>query len=814
MTVYYEPRYGVTLSACLIKHTCIPKVVLRFDFWLFLIAHTCIVGLVGSGIAPADGAFEIPMESAWVLFFFTTFFITYYNNHCYKRFLYIYDEVMLLCDAAILFVHELTVSYNMPEMEQHRTLCAKYILCAVYVFFLGLTGGELTRHELEEMVHKGFLSHTEMELIHQYPAESDGKVMVLTAWAMMVIDDANEQDCVHSLRSRQPEHMHDRVLKSLRQLQDAMFHIGAITALPFPFLYFHIMNLLLFGSMGISGIAAGLYGSVWTIAPFAGCLIVFQGIREVAVQLADPFGRDDVDLPVQHFLNYTFDQSISLLESFTGMDGHIMKEQVQLSAPFTNPQLVARVQVKKIYQQSGRVPSTEFNWDKAPPLDAFKEDESALDHLHQVLHPKLEKKESAEASGQIRTRKDIKDGIVRQEKLLEQIEKEIALLQKFRDEVVAEAQLQLRAEEEEGMAGQSTELVTITVADDGPLGISYVCEPPAPPRLIGIGESSMAEQIGLRVGDVVLEVNGQPAEGLTAEEFTILFQRRPVTVMVDRVVETAEEAEEVAEEVRLAAAEAKATASKRDVGFDMADEEDAVAAAISHARQQRRRCITFSDARTNVKGVLMRVADMDAGKSDRATDGSLKDDLEAVLPQPSAQRRPALAAGSPPPGPPRGSAPRSLSKESTGAPTAARRERRAPDLESAAARRKLGGANGRAAFQASGATALLGAPLYADRAPPRGQAPQDPFFIEDGAPPKDLARSDTWGSGPRSDASRSQRYESDTPPPGLVAEANARMQEDMAQLELRLQLETGGDVRVRDVEPSNRRNALDFVVVL
>lgn len=323
----------------------------------------------------------------------------------------------------------------------------------------------------------------------------------------------------------------------------------------------------------------------------------------------------------------------------------------------------------------------------------------------------------------------------------------------------------------------------------------------------------MAEQIGMRVGDVVLEVNGQPAEGLTNEGFTILFQRRPVTLMVDRIIETAEEAEEVAEEVRLAAAEAEATASKRDVGFDVADEEAAVTAARAYARQQRRRCLTFSDARTNVRGVLMRVGDMDAGKSDRATDGSQKDDLEAVLPLPSAQRRSALAAGSPPSGPPRSTPLRSQSKESAGAPTGARREQRTPDSESGAARRRLGGANGRAALQASGASALLDAPLYADRAPPRGQAPQDPFFIEDGAPPRELARSDTLGSGPQSDASRSQRNEVG-PPPGLMAEANARMQQDMAQLELRLQLETGGDVRVRDVEPSNRRNALDFVVVL
>merc|ERR1719217_1343477 len=102
-----------------------------------------------------------------------------------------------------------------------------------------------------------------------------------------------------------------------------MREVGNILAMPIPFAYYHLMNIILVLNFLLLVIIPALFiQSYTTVVPLALALIVYMGLREVSAATSDPFGRDAVDLPVHQILDHTFDQSITLLEAFSSKRSH------------------------------------------------------------------------------------------------------------------------------------------------------------------------------------------------------------------------------------------------------------------------------------------------------------------------------------------------------------------------------------------------------------------------------------------------------------------------------------------------------------
>mmetsp|Transcript_4487 Transcript_4487/g.10429 ORF Transcript_4487/g.10429 Transcript_4487/m.10429 type:complete len:620 (+) Transcript_4487:114-1973(+) len=384
--VYYRTDESIIKSAFKFKKTTFPVVVSRFEFWIFLFLHATTVGVFYIIDLDIDAVGELPWECAETVQFFMTFFITFYNRHCYSRYHYLYRGCMDIIDSALLFMLELSVSLNNRELEQHRVLSAKYVLAAVFSFFMGLTGGDLERKEWKELVFKGLLTNTEMDALMDYPG---GKVIqVLLNWAMQVVDDALKHDVLWSDRSERIAHVYNRLHVHTVDLFLASQEVSHLVALPIPFPYFHLMNLVLMLNFLLVGMVLALFKNLFTIVPYTLILLFFLGLRQVATELADPFGEDEVDFPVAEFLNYLFDHSVCLLEAFGRMDAKHLFKEVEGHMGFSEDHVKTPIDKDVLYKHAGLAENKHFHWTEASLVKHFEQDDKVLASIRRVLRPK------------------------------------------------------------------------------------------------------------------------------------------------------------------------------------------------------------------------------------------------------------------------------------------------------------------------------------------------------------------------------------------------------------------------------------------
>merc|ERR1739848_532622 len=96
-------------------------------------------------------------------------------------------------------------------------------------------------------------------------------------------------------RSQRIAHVHNRLDRNLVTMIHSYQAIGHIMALPIPFPYYHLMNIVLLFNFIILALIFANFKTWVTIFPFMTALLVFMGLREVSTALADPFGQDAVD---------------------------------------------------------------------------------------------------------------------------------------------------------------------------------------------------------------------------------------------------------------------------------------------------------------------------------------------------------------------------------------------------------------------------------------------------------------------------------------------------------------------------------------
>eukprot|EP00747_Dinoflagellata_sp_TGD_P219612 gnl/TRDRNA2_/TRDRNA2_91714_c0_seq1.p1 gnl/TRDRNA2_/TRDRNA2_91714_c0~~gnl/TRDRNA2_/TRDRNA2_91714_c0_seq1.p1 ORF type:complete len:339 (-),score=85.86 gnl/TRDRNA2_/TRDRNA2_91714_c0_seq1:25-891(-) len=136
-----------------------------------------------------------------------------------------------------------------------------------------------------------------------------------------------------------------------------------------------------------------LYKTLITIFPFGVVLLIFMGLREVAINLADPFGQDEVDFPISMFLTYTFEHAVCLLEAFNRMERKDLLKTIDTTAGFTDRQLTMAVDKHLLYKQAGIQRNNHFDWENTAPLRDTDND-GVVAQLHTLLKLK-EKRDDA-----------------------------------------------------------------------------------------------------------------------------------------------------------------------------------------------------------------------------------------------------------------------------------------------------------------------------------------------------------------------------------------------------------------------------------
>lgn len=312
-TIYYNPQ-GSVGNICRWYGTAFSLVLSKFEFWLYMGCHavaiTVAIVAFGDELNPAD----FKWEAALALQVLMSFFVSFYNDMCYSRYLELYPACNELMDAIVNFVEEVNISLPHKELRRHHVACCKYLLAAMYEFFMIVTSGKLNQEGWKEMEYKGLLSKHEHEMLKVYPG---GRcTLVLTAWVALIVRDAIMHDCCWRGRRQQTVHIYNRLNRHLVRINQASNRIGHIMAMPVPFVYYHLMNVIIMFNIVLLATVPAMYKSYMTLVPFAFALLIYMGLREVSCAIADPFGTDSLDFPIAQFINHTFDRTVCIMESF------------------------------------------------------------------------------------------------------------------------------------------------------------------------------------------------------------------------------------------------------------------------------------------------------------------------------------------------------------------------------------------------------------------------------------------------------------------------------------------------------------------
>lgn len=410
MTIYYDPQKSITLSACHWHNTAFRAVARKKEFWFFLSVH---VGFTLVVIYAEIEVSEMRWEAAGALQLLLMLMLIYYNENCYARYMEFYPSCMNAMHSTMLFVHELAISMPQAEgfepgeealverdgnweyatvqakyrdnqyqvqylkdrkfesrvplsrmrmkVEKYRLAASRYMLAAIYLFYMGITGGSPSGEEWSEVERKGLLSRTERDMLQDYP---DGRVtMILTGWAMQVMEEALLWDCFHRPRAPHSAHLYNRLDKQVNIFVTNCHHIHYLLMNPIPYPYFHILNYVMVMNFLMMALAMATFGNLFSLVAYGFGIMVYMGLREVSIALADPFGQDDVDFQITSFMDYTFDHVVGLLEATSHPLAHErLLRQLETTKSFTNEELLRGIHPVVMHAPGKSLRDDEFAW--------------------------------------------------------------------------------------------------------------------------------------------------------------------------------------------------------------------------------------------------------------------------------------------------------------------------------------------------------------------------------------------------------------------------------------------------------------------
>jgi hypothetical protein len=234
--------------------------------------------------------------------------------------------------------------------------------------------------EWTELRRKGLLTKEEVQMLEGYP----GRVtLTLTSWAMQVVLKALDADVFWEDQKPHIAHVHNRLNVHMVNLIRSSNRVTYLLSNPVPFLYFHLMNSILIVNFFVLGVAFAIFKTWMTLAAYGFAVLVYTGMRQVSIDLSEPFEQDDEDFPVNQFLDYTFDHSVGLLEAFSHPDAYdVIIDGVHSTTPFSAEELV-HAATQPVDYNTGDDKTNPFVWHKSMPFSQLGDTKKK--HLKRTL---------------------------------------------------------------------------------------------------------------------------------------------------------------------------------------------------------------------------------------------------------------------------------------------------------------------------------------------------------------------------------------------------------------------------------------------
>jgi len=299
----YNPHH-VFLNLFRFRGTTMPHVLLRPSLWFSIITFSgtmvCRKGWLGVGAKCGDSLPALaPGDLSGTLLPLLTFFLAFYTQECYNRFKTEYINLKRIEGNIRSLGICVRVGFKCPErklakydmLELFRYLCAAYYSMCTVVY-----GGDNYRLCLEGSHNLGLLSRKEKEALEQIPESV--RWYKLLSWAFRHTEQVSHRNL---MTEKETCEVHRHIM-AIRQEMNTVIHDCEMRV---PLGYYHTITFL---TVTICLAFSYSVGYSKDIQSDLGILVLmlqlfgFLGMHEVAMQLADPFGDDECDLPVVSYV--------------------------------------------------------------------------------------------------------------------------------------------------------------------------------------------------------------------------------------------------------------------------------------------------------------------------------------------------------------------------------------------------------------------------------------------------------------------------------------------------------------------------------
>lgn len=312
MTVYYDASAGILCTAFRIKSTVVVQVLAKPEFYLLMCAHLVIAASYKlEYFTPEDYHIELSMSLTGITGSLMTFFVVFYNGNVFARYNQLYGLTKNMNEFCLYAVS--IICREIPEKGLQRKL-ARMLLASAFLFFFERTSSAdpnsssessaISNEEWGQLLDLGLVNPKETAILkamsktvgrrHEMPS------YMLLQWSMQLY------------RTKSPRlNELEKQYWNIRRCQD---DVVELMELPMPFQYFHIMNLMMMLNLTLWAYSLALVDSYFSSVIFLFVQLVFQGIRELSVALADPYGDDDADFPLDEWMTQVYVRVSALVE--------------------------------------------------------------------------------------------------------------------------------------------------------------------------------------------------------------------------------------------------------------------------------------------------------------------------------------------------------------------------------------------------------------------------------------------------------------------------------------------------------------------
>lgn len=242
-----------------------------------------------------------------------TFFVVFYNGNVFTRYQRLYELTKGMNEHCLYVVSILDKELKNKAMVRRLS---RMLLASCFLFFFERTPtpdgspagadnlvSNVSSREWEQLHALGLLEPAEVDLLRKHCSRLGRHSIpsfMLLHWSMKLY--RGQVSRINEL---------DKMYLTVRKCQE---DVVEMLELPMPFQYYHIMNVMLLLNLLLWAYAMALQESYWANVIFAFVQLMFQGLRELSIALADPYGSDDTDFPLNVWMTELYNKINCIIE--------------------------------------------------------------------------------------------------------------------------------------------------------------------------------------------------------------------------------------------------------------------------------------------------------------------------------------------------------------------------------------------------------------------------------------------------------------------------------------------------------------------